>query len=325
MNQLFLFRHGKSDWSVNVDDFNRPIKDRGKRSAQRMGIWLAQQNLQPDLIISSPAYRARTSAEKLAKAMEASTDLIHIDERLYHGSIESFMAVLTDPVLIGLKREGQKIMLVGHNPALEEFLLYLSGNGIDIPDNNKLFPTAALAHFNIPCTWSKIEEKSGHLIKIQYAKELDKQFPFPSANNDQEKRKRPAYYYSQSSVIPYRFKKGKLEVMLVQSSKRNHYVIPKGIIEPGMTAQESAQKEALEEAGVIGQIDEQAIGEYHYEKWHSQCHVLVYPLQVSEVVSNKKWQESHRGRQWMSIKEASIKIYQPAIKLLLQNLAKQKL
>lgn len=61
--ELLLLRHGKSDWSTGDDDFHRPLKDRGKHAAQRIGVWLAQQKRIPDIIISSPAERALNSAQ----------------------------------------------------------------------------------------------------------------------------------------------------------------------------------------------------------------------------------------------------------------------
>ncbi|MES9976090.1 MAG: histidine phosphatase family protein, partial [Candidatus Thiodiazotropha sp.] len=66
--ELMLLRHGKSDWSQQLEDFKRPLKDRGKRGAQRMGVWLLQQQLQPDYVISSPAERAIVTAQKTVKA-----------------------------------------------------------------------------------------------------------------------------------------------------------------------------------------------------------------------------------------------------------------
>jgi phosphohistidine phosphatase len=62
--ELLLLRHGKSDWSTGVDDYHRPLKDRGKRDAQRIGVWLAQQKMIPDLIVTSSAERALVTAQK---------------------------------------------------------------------------------------------------------------------------------------------------------------------------------------------------------------------------------------------------------------------
>ena len=61
--ELMLLRHGKSDWTEQLDDFDRPLKDRGKRGAQRMGVWLIQQELLPDHVVSSPAERAIVTAQ----------------------------------------------------------------------------------------------------------------------------------------------------------------------------------------------------------------------------------------------------------------------
>lgn len=69
MLDLLRLKHGKSDWNVPVDDFLRPLKERGKRGAQRIGAWLGEQSLVPDYILSSPAERACTTAEKCIKAM----------------------------------------------------------------------------------------------------------------------------------------------------------------------------------------------------------------------------------------------------------------
>lgn len=65
--QLLIMRHAKSDWSVNTSDFKRPLKLRGKSAAQHMGIWLLQNNLLPDYILSSPAERAKIRRRYLSK------------------------------------------------------------------------------------------------------------------------------------------------------------------------------------------------------------------------------------------------------------------
>jgi phosphohistidine phosphatase len=151
---------------------------------------------------------------------------------------------------------------------------------------------------------------------------MDKKFPFPDENGT-EMRDRPAYYYSQSSVIPYRVNDGKLEILVVMSSKRKHWVLPKGISEPALSLQESAAKEALEEAGIEGEVAEKAIGSYTYEKWGAQCTVNVYPMRVTRELPEKQWRESHRGREWLAPKLAIKKIKQTELKPMIQALAKQ--
>ena len=83
----------------------------------------------------------------------------------------------------------------------------------------------------------------------------------------------PRWMFRQSGVIPYRFKQGVLEILLITSQHRKRWVIPKGVIEPDLTAVESAIQEAWEEAGLTGRASEQTIGSYIYYKWgwHLPC------------------------------------------------------
>ena len=99
--QLLVLRHGKSDWSVDVSDFERPLKKRGKKAAQRMGAWLQQQDLVPDYIMSSPAERALNTAEKLTKAMGLTANQVHYDSRLYVAELKDLQAVLADCPALG--------------------------------------------------------------------------------------------------------------------------------------------------------------------------------------------------------------------------------
>ncbi|MCU7959864.1 MAG: NUDIX hydrolase [gamma proteobacterium symbiont of Bathyaustriella thionipta] len=138
-----------------------------------------------------------------------------------------------------------------------------------------------------------------------------------------EQRDRPAYYYTQSSVIPYRINKGQLQILIVRSSKKKHWIIPKGIAEPGYSLQDSAKKEAWEEAGVEGKVSQTALGSYLYIKWGAQCTVSVYPMRVSRELAEKDWQESHRGRRWVSVKEAGDCLRQEQLQPLLKQLQKQ--
>jgi len=106
--------------------------------------------------------------------------------------------------------------------------------------------------------------------------------------------------YDQSAVIPFRIKKRKIEVLLITSISSGKWIFPKGIIEEDLTAQESAAKEALEEAGVEGEVLDILIGEYSYKKWGGTCHVRVFPLRVEKVYD--QWVESEdRERRWTSL------------------------
>ena len=123
----------------------------------------------------------------------------------------------------------------------------------------------------------------------------------------------------QSGVIPYRIMDGKMEVMLITSSASKRWVIPKGLIEPNMTPEDSAAKEAWEEAGVLGLVFPNLMGTYEYYKSGCTWQVDVFLLQVETVVEN--WPEAYkRKRQWVSIPKAIKRVDEPELKLILGNL-----
>lgn len=113
----------------------------------------------------------------------------------------------------------------------------------------------------------------------------------------------------QSGVIPYRFDKNKkLQVLLITSKLREVWILPKGKIESGLTAIESAQKEAFEEAGVEGLIEEKIIGSYAYSKFGNDYSVDFYPLEIETVL--EKWEEMDlRKREFFEIEDAIDNIY----------------
>lgn len=128
------------------------------------------------------------------------------------------------------------------------------------------------------------------------------------------------HFYTQSAVVPYRFRDGALEVLLVSSRKKKRWVIPKGVKEPGYSAQDSAAKEALEEAGVEGVVLPEAIGEYEYRKWGGVCRVEVYLMEVETV--HDEWLESHRDRKWLSAADASAQVRESELARILDSVPK---
>ena len=123
----------------------------------------------------------------------------------------------------------------------------------------------------------------------------------------------------QSGVIPYRIINGQIEVMLITSSGSKRWVIPKGLIEPNMTPEDSAAKEAWEEAGVLGLVFPNLMGTYEYYKSGCTWQVDVFLLQVETVLDN--WPEAYkRKRQWVSIPKAIKRVDEPDLKLILGNL-----
>lgn len=132
----------------------------------------------------------------------------------------------------------------------------------------------------------------------------------------------------QSGVIPYRIQSGSVEVLLVTSAQRNsskstknaqRWGIPKGWIEPLMSAADSAAKEAYEEAGVLGLVKTPAIGFYNRSKFGLPCQVEVFLLQVEDVLED--WEEAKiRKRRWFSISQAIEKVHHAQLKRLIAQL-----
>ena len=119
---LLLCRHAKSSWKdTQLADHDRPLNKRGKLQAPRIGEWLRKQGLQPDWIASSTARRARKTAEALAEAAGCETEPEQT-EALYLAGLDAICDVVRHaPASAGI------IMLVGHNPDLEELLEHLTG------------------------------------------------------------------------------------------------------------------------------------------------------------------------------------------------------
>ena len=148
--ELLILRHGKSNWNTNESDFYRPLKKRGKKNARQIGLWIAKQKRVPDLLISSPAMRAIDTAKIAAQAMKVPTSTIQTDQRIYEADASDLCQLLSEtPDTI------QRLMIIGHNPALEELLRYLAPD-IPIPENGKLLPTATLARLQLNLPFNQL-------------------------------------------------------------------------------------------------------------------------------------------------------------------------
>ena len=113
----------------------------------------------------------------------------------------------------------------------------------------------------------------------------------------------PSVHYPQSGVIPVRMVNGEIEILLITTNTRKHWTIPKGLIEDGMSAAESAVQEAYEEAGIRGELHKTSVGYYQYQKWGGTCEVEVFLMAVTQLLNH--WPEAYfRKRMWCSIDDA---------------------
>jgi phosphohistidine phosphatase len=161
MKTLFLIRHAKSSWDdPALADKNRPLNDRGKRDAPKVGERLAKAGARPDLILSSPAKRALDTAQIIAGKLDYKRKNIVVDDRLY--AVES--EVLLD-VIRRLDDEAEFVMLFGHNPELTELAHRLSSKISHMP-------TCAVAEFTFDVkSWKRIGEVSPSTVAVGYPRE----------------------------------------------------------------------------------------------------------------------------------------------------------
>jgi phosphohistidine phosphatase len=160
---LFLIRHAKSSWDAsNVDDFERPLNERGKRDAPRMGKRLKEKEIHPDLMLSSPAKRALSTAKKIAKVLKYPKADIKTERRLYHADEDTMLSIVTE-----LKDKHNVVMIFSHNPGLTDFVNSLMNGQLDI-DNVPTCGIVAL-QFDI-VNWKEVSWGKGKMLFFDYPK-----------------------------------------------------------------------------------------------------------------------------------------------------------
>jgi phosphohistidine phosphatase len=150
MGTLVLLRHGKSDWSGDEPDHLRPLARRGRRQVPEAGRWLAGHVGAIDLAIVSPAERTRETWQLAAAELDVAPP-VRVDDRVYAGSARALIGVLRE-----LPREVRTVVLVGHNPGVEDLLESLTGRWVRMP-------TAALAVVDVPGPWSEAGDAGAEL------------------------------------------------------------------------------------------------------------------------------------------------------------------
>lgn len=162
MKTLLVLRHAKSSWANSaITDHDRPLNERGKQDAPRMGKLLKEQDLVPEAIITSSAERALTTAELAALSSGFEKEII-VTRNFYHAEAEDYIAYLQR-----LPDDLVRVMVVGHNPGMEELVYQLTGQYVAMP-------TAALAQIELPLAqWQLLDESThGQLVNLWRPREL---------------------------------------------------------------------------------------------------------------------------------------------------------
>lgn len=288
--ELLILCAGAGEKSWQGDERDRPLRTRGKRQAQKIGALLGRKGARPDRVLTDGCLRSRVTVEKALKAAGwTARDIGEAPE----------LAAATMPDLSGSLRP-LLVVLPGSARALARTLGLSTCSDGDLRD---AFGPGVLVGLSLA------GETCRHTARTD-PQDLDDLFPFP-APDGAERRERPAYYYRQSAVIPFRQTASGPEILIVGSSGGRHWTLPKGIVEPGLSPAASARIEAREEAGVEGRVARAPLGSFTYEKWGAPCDVTVFAMEVTKLIEDGTWEESHRTRRWVSQEEAANLLKQP--------------
>ena len=159
MKKVYLVRHAKSSWKdSSQDDFERPLNKRGKLDAPLMGAKLHDKKIVPDIILSSPALRAKTTAEIIAKKIEYKKEIVY-KKNIYEASASTLHKILTK-----IADKNRVAFLFGHNPSLNE----LAEKYINFNEN---IPTCGIVEIEFDCdSWVDISVKNAKMVSFDYPK-----------------------------------------------------------------------------------------------------------------------------------------------------------
>ncbi len=167
---LIIMRHAKSDWDTSAQhDFDRPLSRRGIRDTGRMGKWLSSTDHLPDQIIASPALRAKQTVKFLCETAGLDVEKIVWEKAIYSTGMQ---------ILVDLAKKyfakNKTVMLVGHNPAMDELLHYLSDIDVSATHSGKYMTTANIAIFSLNGDSKNfLQAGSARLLVIARPKEID--------------------------------------------------------------------------------------------------------------------------------------------------------
>jgi phosphohistidine phosphatase len=165
MKTLYIMRHGKSSWEGrNLKDFERPLLTTGEKRTKRISQYLLDRAVAPDLIISSHAVRAFETATLIASALNYPRHKIQIESQVYHNGTEGLWSLI-----FSLPDEKDNVMIVGHNPALTQFVNGLLDEPVDY------LPTSAVVSISFKTNkWNELFIADKRINFITYPNQLEK-------------------------------------------------------------------------------------------------------------------------------------------------------
>jgi phosphohistidine phosphatase len=169
MKRLYLLRHAKSSWDEPMlADHDRPLAPRGRRAAKVMAEHLRRRAIAPELVLCSPSRRTRQTLKRLAPVLGKDAD-VQIEPELYAAPARDLLEVLHV-----VPDEVESVMLIGHNPGIQDLALSLASAGSEVPRLRSKFPTAALATLELNGTWRELAPGGAELVSFVKPKELSR-------------------------------------------------------------------------------------------------------------------------------------------------------
>jgi phosphohistidine phosphatase len=170
MRELLLFRHAKSSWEApSLDDFDRPLSDRGRRDAPRMAGEMNHRGWFPQRALVSPARRTRDTWTMAGDCLPAACETV-FEETIYEASPQAILAAIQ-----ATPDHVTSLVVVGHNPGLEELAEMIVATDSDVTAQSRLrrkFPTAGLARFEMDRPWSSLGRESARLTHFVTPRDL---------------------------------------------------------------------------------------------------------------------------------------------------------
>jgi phosphohistidine phosphatase len=168
MKRLYLLRHAKSSWKdTSRPDRDRPLAARGRRAAKAIASHLHEQRIEPELVLCSAARRARETLDRIEAAL--GTPAIRVEGDLYAASADALLERLRSvPDKVG------SVMLIGHNPALQELALTLARRSDSVRELEAKYPTAALATLIVLVeSWEELDRETAELVALVRPRDLE--------------------------------------------------------------------------------------------------------------------------------------------------------
>jgi phosphohistidine phosphatase len=169
MRRLYLLRHVKSSWKhPELDDHERPLAGRGRRAGKALARHLREQRVEPQLVLCSPALRARQTLELIEPALGARS--VEVERELYAATAATLLEHLR-----AVRRSVTSVMLIGHNPGLQDLAVGLAGDAPGAAELATKLPTGALVTFEVVGSgWRELGPATARLTAFVRPRDLER-------------------------------------------------------------------------------------------------------------------------------------------------------